>query len=340
MKFEIDPDISRARTLPAAVYSEPAYYEAITERIFARSWQPVTGDIPVNPSCATGGTLLPGCLDEPVALSRDADGVLHVLSNVCTHRANLVVNSDCTGRTLRCGYHGRRFGLDGKFISMPGFTGACEFPSSSDDLPRLASAQLGPLLFASVNPAFDFEALVAPVRERVDLSDLPASPTTVRDYDVAANWALYCDNFLEGFHIPFVHPGLNAALDGYDTELFELCNLQVGLTDGKIVAHYFWLFPNIMLNVYPWGLSLNVVMPLAVDRTRVRFASYVRDPSLLGTGAGADLDTVEMEDEAVVENVQRGVRSRLYDRGRYSPTRERGVHHFHQLLARYLTPTI
>jgi choline monooxygenase len=88
-----------------------------------------------------------------------------------------------------------------------------------------------------------------------------------------------------------------------------------------------------MINVYPWGVSLNVIRPLAVDRTRVSFRTFVRDPARLDRGAGAGLHAVELEDEAVVESVQRGVRSRLYRAGRYSPSRETGVHHFHRLLA-------
>jgi choline monooxygenase len=91
-----------------------------------------------------------------------------------------------------------------------------------------------------------------------------------------------------------------------------------------------------MLNFYPWGLSLNLVLPEGIDRTRVTFRSYVRDAALLDRGAGSGLDRVEAEDEAVVQAVQKGVRSRFYRRGRYSPSRERGVHHFHRLLARFL----
>lgn len=91
-----------------------------------------------------------------------------------------------------------------------------------------------------------------------------------------------------------------------------------------------------MFNVYPWGISVNVVAPLAVDRTRVSFLPFVWDESKRKQGAGAGLDRVEREDEVIVEAVQRGVRSRLYDRGRYSPALEQGVHRFHRLLAELL----
>jgi choline monooxygenase len=165
---------------------------------------------------------------------------------------------------------------------------------------------------------------------------------------------LYCDNYLEGFHIPFVHPALNQALDfgAYEVEPLGHGVLQLGVPDDPsdafdlppsapdhgrdIAAYYYFLFPNTMLNVYPWGVSVNVVKPLAVDRTRVSFLTYVNEPTRLDAGAGSGLDRVEREDEAVVEAVQRGMRSRLYRHGRYSPTQERGVHHFHRLLAQFL----
>ncbi len=105
---------------------------------------------------------------------------------------------------------------------------------------------------------------------------------------------------------------------------------------ASVAARYWWVFPNLMINAYPWGLSINLVQPLAPDRTRVAFRSYVAEPALVDQGAGGALDTVEREDEAIVEAVQRGVRSRLYRGGRYSPTHEPGVHHFHRLLCAFL----
>ena len=183
------------------------------------------------------------------------------------------------------------------------------------------------------------------------LGDFQHDSIRDRTFEVAGHWALYCDNFLEGFHIPFVHPDLNAAVDydQYTTVLFDHCNLQIAHARGQgdafvlpkghpehgqdIAAFYFWVFPNLMFNFYPWGLSVNLVEPLNKDRTRVHFRSYVLNSAKLGQGAGGDLDQVEHEDEAVVESVQRGIQSRAYTTGRFSPRREQGVHHFHGLLA-------
>jgi len=91
-----------------------------------------------------------------------------------------------------------------------------------------------------------------------------------------------------------------------------------------------------MFNFYPWGLSINIVNPLKINKTKVSFISYVLDPSKLNKGAGSNLEKVEKEDEIVVENVQKGVRSSFYKAGRFSPKREKGVHHFHVLLSKFI----
>jgi len=359
--FHVDPDIRRARTLPGRVYTDPAVFEACRERVFRTSWQLVTDtDRMRAPGQTLPFTLLEGMLDEPLLLTRDRDDTLHALSNVCTHRGHLVADHEGIEHALRCRYHGRRFGLDGCFLSMPEFDGVDDFPSPADSLPRIAMETLEQLLFVSLAPAVPFAELVAPVRARCDgmpwdraVFDAARS----REYMVRANWALYVENYLEGFHIPYVHAGLAETIDygEYRTELFEWSNLQLGVARGgedafapapgsadedkRIAAYYFWLFPNTMLNVYPWGVSVNVVHPLAVDRTRVSFLSYVWAPERLDRGAGAGLDRVEREDEVIVEAVQQGLRSRLYAGGRFSPAREQGVHHFQRLLAGALAPS-
>ena len=346
----IDEDIRRARTLPAAFYREDAIFERIRERVFRRSWQLVDGAERANrPGSVLPFIFLNPAVDEPLLLAKDADGTLRALSNVCTHRGNLLCIEEGTVQSLRCRYHGRRFGLDGRFLSMPEFENVREFPSAADDLPRIGLEGFGPLFFAALDPAFPFTELIAPVHARVaslSLDRLAHDPTGSRSFEIEANWALYCDNYLEGFHVPFVHPALAKTIDyaSYRTELFPWSSVQVAQAatakdafDGSnVAAYYFFLFPNTMLNFYPWGLSLNVVVPLAVDRTRIVYRTWVMDPSRRAQGAGGALDDVEHEDDAIVEQVQRGVRSRLYDRGRYSPAREQGVHHFHRLLTHLL----
>ncbi len=353
--FEVDADIRRAETLPAAFYRDSASYTAQLERVFARAYHWVdTG--PLEPGTASPITLLEGSLNEPIVFTRATGGERACLANVCTHRANLVVNEPCRATSLRCRYHGRRFGLDGRFMSMPEFEAALDFPTARDDLARVPHGVWGPLTFAGVAPAMSFDEWLGPFRER--LSFVPwaalAQSEPERHYDVDAHWALYCDNYLEGFHVPFVHAGLNEVIDygSYATELAPWGTLQIGLAKdardafdlpadhsdhGKLVAAYYaFLFPATMVNVYPWGVSLNAIRPLAIDRTRVTYATWVHDAAKRARGAGADLHRVELEDDAIVANVQRGIRSRFYNRGRFSPARETGVHHFHRLLAAQL----
>ena len=355
----IDPDIARAHTLPSRTYHAQDVYDAIRERVFARSWQPVGNVAQLKaPGHVIPLTLLDGCLNEPLVLTRDGGGRAHCLSNVCTHRGTVVVEGEAHCQTLRCRYHGRRFALDGRMKSMPEFDDVEDFPSPKDDLPNVPLKEWGPLFFASLDSAWPFEDWIGPIRRRVEWmgpGDFRLDPARSRNYLLEANWALYCDNYLEGFHLPYVHgASLGGKLDygSYRTELFDWCNVQIGVANEgepafdlpkghpdageRIGAWYFWLFPNVMLNFYPWGLSLNVVQPLSASRTRVLFRSYVGDAGKLNEGAGADLHRVEMEDEEIVESAQRGVRSRLYDRGRYSPSREQGPHHFHRLLSRFL----
>jgi len=344
--------------LPASFYRDDATFEKIKEQVFYRSWQWIGHKTLLEEGQnAYPFTLLDGFLTEPALLTRDAEGGLHCLSNVCTHRANTVVNQTGSYKKLICSYHGRRFTIDGKFEHMPEFQEAMDFPSDCDHLHEFPLMEWEGWLFAGLNPAYELASDLAQFDARVGFmspADFVYDKTRSKEYTVNAHWALYCDNYLEGFHIPFVHQDLNSVLDygDYETVLFEQMNVQIGYAKngeevfelpkghidyGKdVAAYYFWLFPNMMFNFYPWGLSVNIVEPLKIDQTRVRFLSFVRDSTKLDQGAGSGLDKVELEDEEVVEGVQTGIRSKFYQAGRFSPSREKGVHHFHRLLAQSL----
>ena len=353
-RFYVDADISKAKTLHTDFYTELEMYEKSRETIFSRCWQYVgdKGQVSHPGSCCPL-TLLENFLDEPLLLTRDMNQQLHCLSNVCTHRGTTLVGKPCQAVNLRCRYHGRQFRLDGQFISMPEFKEVKNFPSKEDDLTRLSLHVWGPLLFTSLDKNLTPEKYFGAMQGRMEWlpwDEFVFRPELSSEYLVKAHWALYCENYLEGFHIPFVHAGLNAVIDfgSYTTELFNSSILQLGIAKSdeaifdlpgssidfgrKVAAYYFFVFPNMMFNFYPWGLSINLVEPDAMNQTKVRFLTYVWKEELLNKGAGSGLDVVEMEDEEVVEAVQKGIQSRFYQHGRYSVTREQGTHHFHRLI--------
>jgi choline monooxygenase len=361
--IDIDPDIRKARTLPGWFYRSEQVHAWLERRLLARSWQLITHLSRIAPfdedsvqPAAWPFRFLPGSIDEPLLLTRDEQGMVHCLSNVCTHRAATLVSEPCKAAELRCPYHGRCFALDGRMRSMPEFDDALEFPSPSDDLPQLPLVGFGNFLFTAIDPAWPFAELVELLTElagHLPWADAALEPAGTAVYELDANWLLYCDNYLEGFHAPHVHPGLAGAVDfdRYETRVGSWSSVRIAFPAAPgaptvpapedapanyraPAALYFFLFPNTMFNVYPWGISLNVVEPIAVDRTRIRYEAWVWAPELYDTGAGSRLAVIEREDEDIVRRVQQGIRSGLYDRGRYSPGREQGVHHFHRLLAR------
>ncbi|MEZ5344356.1 MAG: SRPBCC family protein [Pyrinomonadaceae bacterium] len=337
--FRIDPIIERAETLSSEFYLSDKHFEISKEKIFARSWQLIgrkedAGNI--SPK-----VFLEGYLDEPIVLTRDSDGRICCLSNVCTHRGKILVESSCRADALKCGYHGRIFSLDGRFRSMPEFENVENFPDPKDDLKNVPFAIWQNFIFASLVPYAPFEAFIPEMDFAARVFD-HQDPVRIieKDYVIDSHWALYCENYLEGFHIPFVHKDLNRELDfgTYKTELFDLSSVQTGYdANGEIAARYFFVFPNLMFNFYPWGISVNIVKPISKDRTKVSYIMLVFDESKTDSGAGGDLERVEYEDQAVVESVQRGIRSRFYDRGRYSPSREQGTHHFHRLICDFMS---
>jgi len=180
-----------------------------------------------------------------------------------------------------------------------------------------------------------------------------------RDYVIDCNWKVYVDNYLEGYHIPIAHPGLMREIDyaQYRTETFRYYSQQFApiramkpsdlgerfYTPGTGLqeALYFWIFPNLMLNIYPDNISTNVIVPLSHDKTLTIFEWFFHDVDSPKTKeriekAIAFSDQVQQEDILLCENVQKGLRSSTYDRGRYSVKRENGVHHFHMLLSEFL----
>jgi len=354
--YKINPEIHKAKTLPATFYRDQSLFDKSIESVFANSWQfagdsSFSDDFSIKPF-----QLLDGFLPEPLLLSKSGEDI-NCLSNVCTHRGNLLISKPGKMKHLVCGYHGRKFDLEGKFEYMPQFEGVEDFPAECDNLAKVPIKDWRQFLFVSLDPKIEIESTLKAFDERVGflpIEKFKFDQSRSMDYEINTHWALYCDNFLEGFHIPFVHHDLNEAISypDYETVLFDYCNLQIGTSKNetecfdlpvghidygkKVAAYYFWVYPNMMFNFYPWGLSINIVKPINMNKTNVSFISYVWDESKIENSAGALLDSVEMEDEEVVEGVHLGLKSRFYQAGRFSPSMEKGVHHFHRLLSEFM----
>ena len=327
------------------------------ERIFARTWQLVGHESSLrNP----GDFLSARVASEEVVLTRDAAGTLHALSNVCRHRAGPVVRGSGCRRTLQCAYHGWTYALDGRLLATPEFEGVLDFDRARVELPRFRVETWAGFVFVNLDrdarPLTDVLGEMVPETERLRLSALGFYKRL--DYEIACNWKVYVDNYLEGYHIPHVHPGLFEELDynAYRVDVRESHSRQHApirsrsqdslyrrnLDEGAAPeALYYWLFPNLMLNVYPDNLQTNVIVPLGPERTLTRFEWFVPDPDRPGleeefAKSLAFSDLVQQEDIAICEDVQRGLHSRTYETGRYSVRRENGLHHFHALVAAHL----
>lgn len=354
-KYNVLQNISEAETLPAEFYHSESVFNEMKARFFRHSFQWI-GDINLTP--AKGSfypfNFMPYFYEEPMLLLRNEDEKIICLSNVCTHRGNILMPQAGKSSFLQCGYHGRKFDLNGRMTFMPEFKEAVNFPRPCDHLHEFPVKQWGPFVFTSITGNRGIQKSLDWMDRKIGflgLNNLRFDLERSKEYLVHAHWALYCDNYLEGFHIPFVHHDLNQILNygkyetlteddtilqiGYSDIEKECFNLPIGHEDyGKnVAAYYFWIFPNMMFNYYPWGLSINMIRPVKLNRTKVSFLSYIWDETKLNQGAGADPDKVEREDEFVVENVFRGLQSEVYRNGRFSPTKEKGVHHFHRLLA-------
>jgi choline monooxygenase len=369
LHLDVNEQIECAQTLASKFYTEPAILEIEKTRIFLRTWQLVgtlshaCGD--VNGARRTiadpESFFTTEIAGEPIIVVRDKQGVLRAFSNVCRHRAGPIALGSGCKNVLRCQYHGWTYTLDGRLIGTPDVEGVEFFDRSTMGMVPLRVETWEQFIF--VNFDFSAEPLAAylgkiPEQARgFQFEGLQFAER--RDYTIHCNWKVYVDNYLEGYHIPIAHPGLMREIDyaQYRTDTYRYYSQQFApiramkaeeTTErfyasgtGPQQAAYFWIFPNLMLNIYPDNISTNLIVPLAHDKTLTIFEWFFHDASNSKVQeriqrAIAFSDEVQQEDIGLCENVQRGLRSSTYDRGRYSVKRENGVHHFHMLLGEFL----
>jgi choline monooxygenase len=369
LHLDVNEHIECARTLASKFYTDPAVLEIEKASVFRRTWQFVgTLSQPCEEANGLKRTIsdpetffTADVVGEPVVVVRDKQGTLRAFSNVCRHRAGpIALGSGCKS-VLRCGYHGWTYALDGRLIGTPDVEGVEFFDRGTMGMFPLRLETWGQFIFVNFDP--DAETL------SVFLGKIPEQARGFRfeglqlaerrEYVIECNWKVYVDNYLEGYHIPIAHPGLMREIDyaQYHTDTYRYYSQQFapiramkqeeagerlyGAGTGLQEALYFWVFPNLMLNIYPDNIQTNVIVPLSHDKTLAIFEWFFYDVASEASRkrierAVAFSDEVQQEDIGLCVNVQRGLRSSTYDRGRYSVKRENGVHHFHMLLGEFL----
>jgi choline monooxygenase len=369
LRVDVSQQIECAHTLASRFYTDPHILEVEREKIFRRTWQ-LVGTL--DQACGEANGVKRTISDpesyftadvagEPVIVVRDKAGTLRAFSNVCRHRAGPIALGSGCKNVLRCQYHGWTYTLDGLLIGTPDVDGVEFFDRSSMGMVPLRVEVWEDFIFVNFDrPSEPLSAYLGAIPEQArgfQFNGLQLAER--RDYVIDCNWKVYVDNYLEGYHIPIAHPGLMREIDyaQYRTDTFRYYSQQFAPIramkpndagerlyapgTGLREALYFWIFPNLMLNIYPDNISTNVIVPLSTEKTLTIFEWFFHDLDQAKTKeriarAVAFSDEVQQEDIVLCENVQRGLRSSTYDRGRYSVKRENGVHHFHMLLAEFL----
>ncbi len=333
--------LEEASALAARFYTDPAMVEVERREVFSRTWQLAAHGAALG---APGDHVVGEIAGTPLLIVRGEGGVLRAFHNVCRHRAGpLATTSGQNATTLRCRYHGWSYALDGHLRAAPEMGEARDFDTGSICLTAVRVRQWQGLVFVALaDGAPDLDEVVDGIVDRIAPVDIGAMSFHSRvEYDVRCNWKVYVDNFLEGYHLPHVHPGLSKVLDYriYNTEVSPWYSLQHSpLRDAQTVygdgdAWYYFVFPNIMLNIMPDRLQTNRVLPTGLDRCRVEFDYYYSpDGAARSERDQRFSDEIQQEDITICELVQKGLVSGGYLPGRLSPKREAGVWHFQNLL--------
>ncbi len=349
-RFDPSLPIERSRTPPASWYCDPALFDLERRTVFRRTWQGVG---PLERLAGPGDYLSGEIVGEPFVVVRGADSELRAFFNVCRHHASCIVHGEGNVEQFVCPYHGWTYDLDGRLRKAPRLGGVRGFDRDSAGLVPLEVAAWGPLAFVRLASGSEpLAELLRPLDGRVEAAGLRF--TARRTYEIACNWKVYVDNYLDGgYHVDHLHKGLASQLDleSYRTEIEGRVSLQICAAGGEgggsgvdfkarlgDGAVYAFVYPNFMINRYGPIMDTNWVLPLGAERTLTVFDYYfdaraLESDPLFAERSLAASDRVQQEDVEICESVQRGLRSSAYDTGFYAPTVEQAAHRFHCLLA-------
>ena len=325
-----------APTLPASWYGDADVHARERREIFGREWLFFAFSHHLQ---SPGDYVATDIASWNLLVVVGDDGELRGHHNVCRHRAGPLVEPG-TGHvpSLVCRYHGWAYELDGRLRAARDFG---EFDCSSVALAPIQVERWRGLVFVNVDLHGDAQPLLDALGSFVDAcADFPLEefiPTLERTHALDCNWKTYADNYLEGYHVPLVHPGLNKEIDSkrYQVDVdrrHRWVEQHAPARDGAVnLGRWLWHWPNFALNLYPDGVNVERFDPIDATHTRLRY-SYALAP-------GERQDETEIlrvssevtaEDIAICEVVQRNLDTGIYDEGWLSPRHEGGVAAFQE----------
>lgn len=371
MSAVFDPP-ETARGLPNLCYVDPAYHQLEAERLLARDWLcvGVGAEIPER-----GDAVAVDAAGQPVLLVRDRDGAVRAFHNVCRHRGSILVEDRHSGPAIVCPYHSWSYALDGRLVRTPEVGGHGLHACASVDKDKLGLLPVRVAVwldFVFVNLSGDAPPLadvVAPMAAQwSDYATDRLVHAAADTYELRANWKLAVENYLECYHLPWVHPGLNSysPLAEHEYRVFadrffgpvthsyraSLPPEQAlpefpGLPAARRLAgEYPIAFPNLLLGIQRDHLFGIIVDPLAIDRTRERLHIYTVDDGAARPAAerariaaavaelAAGWREVFTEDIGIVERMQRGRASSSFDGGKLTAFHDDCNRRFMQHVAR------
>jgi len=344
-----------ALTLPAALYTDEQFLEMEYQSIFENTWQLVGHKSQLN---NVGDQMVCQVGRVPIVVVRNQENILKAFHNVCRHRAGPVATENANSKILRCKYHGWSYTLDGDLKTAPEMSSTPNFDVCQFHLPQASIKEWQGFIFVCVGDSPPkFEEVFAGIADTIKPIDLSKMSFSHRDeYLIDCNWKVYMDNYLEGYHLPHVHPGLSKLLDyrSYDTILHDWFSYQFSPLDGNDSesnfygeghAHYYCIYPNLMLNILPGRLQTNVILPAEGNQTRIIFDYYYEGIGSENTEKLIQQDTdfsdeIQEEDIQICQRVQQGLNSGSYQAGRLCMKRETGVLHFQNLVRQSLRQCI
>ena len=322
-------------TLQARAYREPEIYARERREIFGRNWLLLAHESNFGEAGAYVAATIAGY---PLIAVKGADGVIRCFHNMCRHRAGPLAEDGegvCAG-ALTCRYHGWRYALDGRLQVARDFGAASDFDARDYGLVRVACENWRGFVFVNLDTnAAPLTEAIAPLDARA--RDLPLE--TFRYFhrsrhEIRCNWKTYVENYLEGYHIPVVHPGLDAAIVSpkYENEIaWPIVFSHAPARDGAAVSGLWaWMWPCLGINIYANGVMMERIWPRGAEVTELDYLYFFpKDlPQSEIERAMKSSAIVTAEDIAITEAVQRNLDAGIYETGRLSPRHETAIHAF------------